>query len=59
MPATVNVPEISTLSLMSIVPPAELRIRFPVAVSIVLSLVSAILISPKCASENGSAAVPT
>src|SRR5210317_23520 len=37
-PATTRVPEISTLSLMSIVPPVELRIRLPEVVVTVFSL---------------------
>ena len=42
------------LSSMIVVPSEESRVKFPVAVSILLLLpLLAILISPMCASENG------
>ena len=40
------------LSSMIVVPPEESRVKFPVAVSILLLPLLAILISPMCASEN-------
>ena len=47
-----NVPVTIKLSSTVVVPPAESIIKLPVAVSISLSPVSAILILPICASEN-------
>ena len=47
------------LSSMIVVPSEESRVKFPDAVSILLSLPPlAILISPICASENGLVVVP-
>ena len=46
LPSTSRVPLISTLSLISIVPPVESSTRFPDDVSIVLAVVYAILTLP-------------
>ena len=46
LPSTSKVPLMSTLSLISIKPPVESSTRFPVLVSIVLSVVCAIFMLP-------------
>ena len=56
---TSTVPVTLRSSLTLTVPPVESSVRLPDAVSIVLSSVTAILISPKCASDQGRVAEPT
>ena len=58
-PVNLEVPSTSRLSVTLTVPPAESRIRLPVAVSISPLPLTPILISSMCASENGNDAVPT
>ena len=58
-PVRVRLPVTDTLSSIVVVPPAELRVKLPVAVSIVLSSVTATLISPAYKSAQGSDAEPS